>query len=494
MLRTLYGKLAAILFLLLCASGAAGLLVNRYATEMYQQEVAQRLNREVAAHIVSEIDLIERTNEATDALKEVFHWLMVVHPSIEIYRLDREGRILAYSAPPERVKLDRIDLGPVREFLSGPELLPLLGDDPRKPGGAKVFSAAEIPGEEKGGFLYVILGGEQFDSIAQMLETSYILRQSTVAFGAALLVTLVAGLGLFGLVTSRIRRLAKAVEEFRASDFSRLPVLPGATGRGDEIDRLTDTFGRLSERTIEQLERLRQTDLLRRELVANVSHDLRTPLASLQGYLETVLMKEDSLEPEERRKYLEIAQRQATRLSRLVEELFELAKLDAHETRPQPEDFPIGELLQDVAQKFSLEAAEKHVRVETELGGGGPFVHADIGLIERVLQNLLENALRYTGDGGRIRMRVRPSQANEGKVAVAVEDTGAGIDSEALPKIFERHNRAGADKDATGRAGLGLAIAKRIVELHGGVIAAESDPGHGTTFRFELPSVAQGRA
>lgn len=492
MFRTLYGKLAAILFLLLCVTGAAGLFVNRYATEMYQQEVAQRLNGEVAAHIVSEIDLIEKTNENSDALKEIFHWLMVVHPSIEIYRLDREGRILAYSAPPERVKLDRIDLEPVREFIAGPQHLPLLGDDPRAPGRGKVFSAAAIPGEEKGGYLYVILGGEQFDSVSQLLEASYILRQSTVAFGVALLVALLAGLGLFGLVTSRVRGLARAVEEFRASDFSKLPVLPGATGYGDEIDRLTDTFGRLSERTVDQLERLRQTDLLRRELVANVSHDLRTPLASLQGYIETVLMKEDSLDAADRREYLEIAARQATRLSRLVEELFELAKLDAHETRPEPEDFPIGELLQDVAQKFSLEAAEKHVRVETELSSEGPFVRADIGLIERVLQNLLENALRYTDDGGRIRMRARPVQGKSGKVSVAVEDTGSGISADALPNIFERHYQGGSHRDSSGRAGLGLAIAKRIVELHGGVIAAESDPAHGTTFQFELPQVGRG--
>jgi len=489
MWSTLYGKLATILFILLCVTGAAGLLVNRYATEMYQQEVAQRLNGDVAAHIVSEIDLIEQTEE-TDALKQIFHWLMIVHPSIEIYRLDREGRILLYSAPPERVKLDRVDLKPVRQFIDGPRQLPLLGDDPRSPGRGKVFSAAEIPGTTTGGFLYVILGGEQFDSVSHMLETSYILRQSTVLFGVALLVALLAGLGLFGLVTNRVRRLAHAVEEFRASDFSRLPVLPGATGYGDEIDRLTDTFGRLSERAVEQLGRLRQTDLLRRELVANVSHDLRTPLASLQGYLETVLMKEDSLDPAKRREYLEIAARQATRLSRLVEELFELAKLDAHETRPEPEDFPIGELLQDVAQKFSLEAAEKHVRVETELGSTGTFVRADIGLIERVLQNLLENALRYTDDGGRIRMRARLAQGNDSRVAVAVEDTGSGITPDALPNIFDRHYQDRV-RDRSGRAGLGLAIAKRIVELHGGEIAAESDPAHGTTFQFELPAVAR---
>lgn len=490
MFRTLYGKLAAIFFVLLCSTGAAGLFVHHYATEMYQQEVAQRLNGEVAAHIVSEIDLIERTDENTDALKEIFHWLMVVHPSIEIYRLDREGRILAYSAPPERVKLDRVDLVPVREFIEGPKQLPLLGDDPRAPGRGKVFSAAEIPGEERGGFLYVILGGERFDGVSEMLETSYILRQSTVLFGVALLVTLVAGLGLFRLVTSRIRRLARAVEEFRASDFTRLPVLPGATGYGDEIDRLTDTFGRLSERTVDQLERLRQTDLLRRELVANVSHDLRTPLASLQGYLETVLMKEDGLDPAQRREYLEIAARQATRLSRLVGELFELAKLDAHETRPEPEDFPIGELLQDVAQKFSLEAAQKHVLVETEMASGGPFVRADIGLIERVLQNLLENALRYTDDGGRIKMRARPATGNAGKIAVAVEDTGSGIHADALPNVFDRHHHGGKG-DSSGRAGLGLAIAKRIVELHGGEIAAASDPARGTTFEFELPQVVR---
>ena len=130
----------------------------------------------------------------------------------------------------------------------------------------------------------------------------------------------------------------------------------------------------------------------------------------------------------------------------------------------------------------------RDVRVETELASDGPFVRADIGLIERVLQNLLENALRYTDDGGRICMRARTAQGNSGRVSVAVEDTGSGIAADALPNIFDRHYQGGA-KDLSGRAGLGLAIAKRIVELHGGEIAAESDPGHGTTFEFELPAV-----
>jgi len=260
---------------------------------------------------------------------------------------------------------------------------------------------------------------------------------------------------------------------------------PTEAQRGDEIDRLGATFQALTQRIRQQVQTLQHTDTLRRELVAHVSHDLRTPLAALHGYLETLALKDHQLTPQERRHYLDIAVRHSTRLGKLVAELFELAKLDAHETQVHPEAFSLAELVQDVVQKFQLLAQKKQQQLQAQLADDLPFIWADIGLIERVLDNLLQNALQYTAPGGTITVALTQQRYS---IAVQVKDTGDGILPEELPYIFERFYRAGQGRqDAAGGVGLGLAIAKRILELHGSAIAVDSTVHGGTTFTFPLP-------
>lgn len=486
MLKTLYAKLAAVLLGLFCLIGVFYVLLTLFTTQMHLREVNQKLNRTLAEHLVSKNILMTegRINEAV--LKDLFHMLMVINPSIEIYLLDSSGRILAFSAPPGKVKRPNVSLEPIRRFLNKNATLPILGDDPRDVRRKKIFSVWPIsatgPVE---GYLYIILSGEEYDSVAQMLQGSYVLRLSTGVVIGGLLFALLAGLVFFSLLTRRLRRLASTMESFKRSDFSE-PLNPSVhpQGRsGDEIDRLDETFRQMTDRIVLQMKKLKETDALRRELVANVSHDLRTPLASLHGYLETLLLKEGTLTPEEQRNYLEIATKHSERLGKLVSELFELAKLDSRETQPQIEPFSLGELVQDVIQKFRLPAEKKRIGLRSELRNDLPFISADIGLIERVLDNLIENALRYTPEGGTITVALIP---NHDRVAIQVTDTGCGIPKEELPYIFDRFYRVEKHERSDG-AGLGLAIAKRILELHGSRIDTKSAIGAGTTFTFHLP-------
>jgi len=278
------------------------------------------------------------------------------------------------------------------------------------------------------------------------------------------------------------------METFAKSDFSKqvhvgLEVGPPICG-SDEIDRLGITFNRMVQRIMEQMTELKQTDTFRRELVANVSHDLRTPLASLHGYLETLLIKEGKLTLEEQRNFLETAMKQSERLSRLVGELFELAKLDSHETKVHCEAFSLSELVQDVTQKFQLVAQTKHVALNTHFCADLPAVLADIGLIERALENLIQNALRYTPEGGIVTVALTHE---EHKIIVRIADTGCGISEQDLPHIFDRFYRVDRHHRSEG-AGLGLAITKRILELHGNRIDVHSRLNAGTTLTFELPA------
>jgi len=169
----------------------------------------------------------------------------------------------------------------------------------------------------------------------------------------------------------------------------------------------------------------------------------------------------------------------------LVEDLFELARLDAREVRVNAEPFSLAELVQDVVQQHSLAAQKNGLRLEAGDGEDLPFVHADIGLIQRVLDNLIENAMRYTPPGGAITFALT---ADGDRVRVQLRDTGSGIRAEDLPHIFERFYRVPQQSDKPGCAGLGLAIAKRILELHGSTISVESVPEQGTTFTFSLPT------
>jgi signal transduction histidine kinase len=248
----------------------------------------------------------------------------------------------------------------------------------------------------------------------------------------------------------------------------------------------------MQQRIAQQLRHLQDNDQLRRELVSNISHDLHTPLANVQGYVETLLLAGDRLDAAARRQHLETALRHLRRLHRRIADLFELSKLDAGGVAPRLEPFRLGELLQDVVQDGQLAARERGVVLSLAAGAElQASVLADIGLIERVLQNLVDNALAHTPRGGAVTLAVE--REGPGALRVAVIDTGSGIAREHLAHIFERYWRADDTPDSPGHgagAGLGLAIVKRILDLHDSLVCVDSDPARGTRFAFTLPQAA----
>ena len=183
---------------------------------------------------------------------------------------------------------------------------------------------------------------------------------------------------------------------------------------------------------------------------------------------------------EKQREYLEVAARHTRHLGKLIQELFELSKLESREIDPRIEPFSLTELIQDVAQKFELRAQRKGIRIETDFQTSTPFVEGDIAMIERVLDNLIENAIRHTPSDGTVRLSLMP---DDDRLSIQVADTGCGIPAEDLPHIFERFHRRAGDG-----SGLGLAIAWRIVELHGSMLTVQSTPERGTMFNFWLPA------
>ncbi|MGO1462282.1 MAG: ATP-binding protein [Marinobacter sp.] len=483
--QTLYARLALGLFLLLVIVGGLFTALSLYSVREYSAAVNQTLNRDLASHLVSDRNLVTDGKINHSELERLFDLYMNINPSIEIYLLDQNGRILSYSANPAKIKRKHVSLAPIRRLLNNPGAYPIQGDDPRSHDRRKVFSVTQVPNaQHPKGYLYVVLRGEEYDFAESMVHSDRLLRMGGGALAISLFVGLLAGLLFFRLLTKRLSRLTARVEAFEAEakDTESTGIADRAGVPGDDVDYLTARFDQMAARIAGQLELLKDKDHQRRQLVAQVSHDLRTPLASIQGYLETLGMKQQKLAPAEQRRFLGIALAETLRLSKLVDELFELAALDASERQPFVEPFMPAELLHDVAQKHKPKA--EHVGVLLNITGAEPAMAlADIAMTERVLDNLIGNAVDHSPGGAEVKLSVI---AHSNGVEICVEDVGEGIAPQDIEHVFDPFYQApGASRSK--HAGLGLAIARRMAELQQGRICVESHSGAGARFRFWLP-------
>lgn len=477
--------------LLVCCGTSAWMQVR--ANRMHEAEVIQGLSRGLAEHIAANAQLMDSNGMKPDAVRRLFGQLMVVNPSVEVYLLDMQGRITGHAAPEGHLRRMQVDLAPVHRLLDG-EALPIYGDDPRNADVRKVFSAAplRVDGREVG-YVYVVLLGEAHDRFAERGATSAALNTALWSIGLVAALCLIAGLAAFALITRPLRRLTDTVREFDI-DAAPMPPLPAVSADelasqqarpSDEIVVLERAFRQMVERLGAQWRTLTRQDQERRELIANISHDLRTPLSSLHGYLETLSLKDATLTPAERRRYLGIALDQSRKVGALAQSLFELARLEHGFVQPEAEPFSVTDLIQDVFQKFELSAESRGVALRAQLAPQIPVACADLGLIERVFTNLLDNALRYTPSGGEITVAVAPVGT---EIEVQVSDTGPGIPESAREGLFERPFTVGG---ARREGGLGLRIVHRILQLHGRRITLVDAAGHagqGATFRFTLPT------
>lgn len=479
----LYWKISVIFILVLFVFGGISLYISVAAARNYSVEVTQKLNWNLAKNAV---DLIKprffqgKVNK--EAVEDMVHSMMVINPSIEIYLLDPQGKILSYVAPEKVVKLDSVSLEPIHRFLGDQAHGVIYGDDPRNPLETKTFSAARVV--EKGrltGYIYIVLASQEYVSAAQMVIGSYILGLSIRSIISILVVSVLVGLLLIWFITRKLNKIVENIKEFQAGNFdARIPVKSR-----DELDQIGLVFNEMAATISGSIQQLKETDEFRKELISNVSHDLRTPIASIQGYAETLKLMEDRISPADRQKYLEIIFSSCERLKKLVGDLFELSKLETNQIHLNVESFPIAELISDIANKYRIISEKKGIHINAFLPSENPIVEADITLIDRVLQNLIDNAIRFCKQDDTINIVVKNDKS--GRVEVSVTDSGTGIHPEELPYIFERYYKGKQYSETTG---LGLAIVKKIMDMHQSVILVQSQLGKGSRFSFELPTLA----
>ena len=489
-MNTLFARLSAALLVIVILMGSVFFLAGRINTQIYYEELTQRLNAPIAMYVTGQRDLISNGTPDLESLTELASHAMVINPTAEIYLLDSEGNILGHGLPPDTVMLDRVDLAPLKELIEGSATMPIRGDDPRSGSTRKVFSAFEVRHEEQlEGYLYVVLGGQKYEALSRDIGSSYVGKISLYVAIAVVLAAAIVGVLVFSLLTRRLKRLNEEMRRVSNSGFEEAPRLEPASANDDEIGQLAGSFVTMSGRIKEQLLQLKENDNLRRELVSNISHDLRTPLSAIQGYLETLIIRGENLPDEERERYLKIARKHTVRLGSLIGDLFELSKLDSASVTPQLEAFSLPELVQDVAQEFQLQAEKKNITLSLELNTNSSLTIGDIGLIQRVLENLVRNAIRFTPADGEVTLSISEHPQS---VAVAVSDTGAGIPDSEISHIFDRFYRSDQlNGSQTDSSGLGLAIVKKILDLHDSRITVVSKVNAGTRFEFELPRHSQ---
>ncbi|MCF6317859.1 MAG: HAMP domain-containing histidine kinase [Proteobacteria bacterium] len=483
-MKSLNKKLSVLLLFLFIVTGVSLGFITRYASEQYHNEITQRLNGSIAMYVTNEAPLISNGQYNEAALKHLAHQAMVINPTVEVYLLVTRGKILSHNLPAKTVLLNQVPLNTINTFLQKGSRRPLLSVDPRSPDNDKPFSVAKVinNGVDEG-YVYVILGGQTYEALANDISKNYIMRLALAAIGAVIVLATLIGILMLTKLTRPLKLLRDNVMVFQKS-------ITGVSGNkasytGDEIEQLEGAFTDMSTQINRQLGQIKQADQTRRDLISNVSHDLRTPLASMQGYLDTLLIKKDQMDDAEMTEYLSIARKHCNRLNVLINDLFELSKLDSHAIKPNFEAFSMSELMQDVALDFKLIASNRNIDIKVELIEGNTDVRADIGLMQRVLENLIENAIKHTPENGKVSIKL--TQSGE-KFKVIIRDTGRGISQQEIPYIFDRLYRAeNTSNKSNSSSGLGLAIVKKILELHKTNISVISKLDKGTQFSFNLP-------
>ena len=456
-----------------------------------QVQAEQKLHIGLAEHLAHDNPLLQDGVYDKSALENLFHTLMVLGPAFEFYFLDPDGKILTYSAKPDKIKRQSIDLAPLNQLIAAPSQVPVFGDDPRHNSRQKIFSASPVyKGENLQGYLYVIIGGEQYDSVFASVKQDNQLLKNIAWFGSALLLLLALLLTLFRSFTAPIRALAYDMDAIKQANFDQNKVSINHWGKNNnEVHQLGNNFVDLVNQLNQQFDLLKHNDKIRRELLAHLSHDLRTPLAAIKGYIETLNMKNEELDADLRKNYIATVMRNVEQLKLLIDQIFELAHLEDGQVSVHLETFPIGELLHDIVAKFALKAQTKKITLSLDPKHCQQVVYSDIAKLERIFSNLIDNALRHTPINGEIRIELTEDNGN---LTVSVIDNGSGINDKDISYIFDARYRASNATESKGKhAGLGLAICKRLSQILSSELAVKSQLGKGSEFYLCLSSTSR---
>ncbi len=343
------------------------------------------------------------------------------------------------------------------------------------PGGRRGEFAMIRVAREPIGFVAVLPGGPPFARIVRELgPTMGLVGGGVLAVGMIAVAFIV-----FGPVRRRLREVQDATERLGSGDLAARAPERG----GDEVAAVARSFNRMADELTARARALELSDAARRQLLADVSHELMTPLTAMRGYIETLTMPEVAIDAATRQRYLGIVNEETHRLERIVGDLLDLARLEGGGIAMRAQPVDVRALFTRVAERHERELRARNVTLVQHVAADAARLIGDEDRLEQALQNLAANALRHTPDGGRLTLAADRTSSG---IRLVVRDSGPGIAAQHLPLIFDRFYKVDVSRKATGGSGLGLSIVKTIVERHGGTIAAYND--NGAVFEVVLPA------
>ncbi|HEX6975954.1 MAG TPA: HAMP domain-containing sensor histidine kinase [Vicinamibacterales bacterium] len=473
--RSLYWRIAfgfiAMLAVLLLAQGLLFLwLTDRFvgSSNRTPAQLAEQVADVVSAQLTRKPDL-DLGTYLPDRFRQVYQ------PFVVVLVDGRRGSNRAAMLPPN---FDRSVAERVRRTINPPEG----GGGVGRRGGFRTpaeYAPIAVNGVQVGIVGVPTSRPPVFIAIREFGPTLTWLGAGLLGIGATL-----TALFIFRPAHKRLRSLERAALALREG---RGDVRADEKG-GDEVSALARIFNRMAADLDSRAKALSEADRTRRQLLADVSHELMTPLSAIRGYIETLGMPEVPIDEATKRRYLAIVEQETHKLEAIIGDLLDLARLEGGGETLRPEPVAIDDLFQGVTDRHEATVRERRVALETEIAPGTPAAWGSASRLEQALQNLAANAIRHTPAGGRVTLSAAP---HDGRVRIRVQDTGPGIPPEHLPRVFDRFYKVDASRSGTAvpsGSGLGLSIVRAIVERHGGTVRASNVPEGGALFELLLPT------
>jgi signal transduction histidine kinase len=468
---SIFTSIGLLMFLIIMLFGAMFIYLTYLSANHYYQATTQLLNKDVAAHIAKFTSPFKAGGLDKKKADSVFHDAMVLSPSIEVYFLDTLGVVQYFQAPDSMIRLRKIPLDNIHKLIASGGRSFIKGPDPKNPSDDEVFSAAEVSTEKgKLGYIYVILGSNEYRKVSRSLFDNHVLMLTLQVFGVIVALSLLLSAIYLKRIRKNFTRITHVMDQYRSGNHSaRLQ-----TDRYNEFSSLADGFNAMADQLDETIDRLLSTEKERKDFLANISHDLRTPLSIARGYIET-LKEEIRKEPGDAAKqelFVQMAAKKIYQLESMVAQLFDLSRMESPEFKPVLEPLLISDIIEETVSTAQPASRVKHITLSC-IGCQHPYwVLADTGMMERLVQNLIDNAVKYTPEHGRVQVTVSSVQD---ALEIVVENSDKPLNA----ALVEWINNVSAVGPMSGKphSGLGLAIVLKILQLHHFSFSASTHEG-----------------
>ncbi|HVX25640.1 MAG TPA: HAMP domain-containing sensor histidine kinase [Parafilimonas sp.] len=459
----LFKRIIIFIFLLITVLSCLFIVITYFTTREFYQSSTQLVNKDVAGHIAKFASPFKDSGINKQTADSVFYNAMVLNPSIEVYFLDTTGKIMYYQSPDSTIKLWKIPLENIQKHIQSNGDDYIKGPDPKQPDVQKVFSAVEvIKDDKKLGYIYVILTGNEYNNAAHMLFGTHATSFAIIALCVIIILSVVLSYWYVNRLQRSFKKIIAVLNEYMKGDFN----VRFEMNDRDEFAPITNSFNKMATLLSYNIERLKQTEQERKDFIATISHDLRTPLSVAKGYAETALdkMHHGEINKPELDGFIQLVHKKLQQIEIMVQDLFELSRMESVHFTLNKEPFIFSEILEEMISVYEKRAVEKNIELTCDVPANIIWINADIRLMERVIQNLLDNAIKYTPSNGFIHITLAEK---ENSLELKFTNSGAVLSDDILNWInLTASSNTFSTIHKPANTGLGLLIVKKIVGLH----------------------------